>query len=186
MRDRYNHILSDRAIADPVVYPVVYPISIRNDVADYRRVKITNSAESVLTVTFVDSTEAFALRRAFDGAAYPWTRDEAYSYRVTMQGENGIVEVDLLQLNEDTSFDGSSEDLAIPIYNVWQLQAIAGVSVNAAGSVSSSGAVIFGSNRLDLRYDLMNDIDADPAREWDGGKGFTPIGDPANPFLGSI
>ena len=184
LRDRYNHILSDRAIADPVVYPVVYPISIRNEVADYRRVKITNSAESVLTVTFVDSTEAFALRRAFDGAAYPWTRDEAYSYRVTMQGENGIVEVDLLQLNEDTSFDGSSEDLAIPIYNIWQLQAIAGVSVNAAGSVSSSGAVIFGSNRLDLRYDLMNDIDADPAREWDGGKGFTPIGDPANPFIG--
>ena len=186
LRDRYNHILSDRAIADPVVYPVVYPISIRNDVADYRRVKITNSAESVLTVTFVDSTEAFSLRRAFDGAAYPWTRDEAYSYRVTMQGENGIVEVDLLQLNEDTSFDGSSDDLAIPIYNVWQLQAIAGVSVNAAGSVSSSGAVIFGSNRLDLRYDLMNDIDADPAREWDGGKGFTPIGDPADPFLGNF
>ena len=175
-----NHILS----ADPIVDPAVYPISIRYDVTDYKGVLITDSARSILTVTFVDSTEAFSLRRTFDGAAYPWTRDEAYSYRVTMQGENGIVEVDLLQLNEDTSFDGSSEDLAIPIYNVWQLQAIAGVSVNAAGSVSSSGAVIFGSNRLDLRYDLMNDIDADPAREWDGGKGFTPIGDPANPFLG--
>ena len=182
LEDRYtsnNHILSDRAI----VNPVAYPISIRYDVTDYKGVLITNSARSILTVTFVDSTEAFALRRTFDGAAYPWTRDEAYSYRVTMQGENGIVEVDLLQLNEDTSFDGSSAR-PIPIYNVWQLQAIAGVSVNAAGSVSSSGAVIFGSNRLDLRYDLMNDIDADPAREWDGGKGFTPIGDPANPFLG--
>ena len=181
--DRYtsnNHILFDRSI----VHPAVYPISLRYDVTDYKGVLITNSARSILTVTFVDSTEAFSLRRTFDGAAYPWTRDEAYSYRVTMQGENGIVEVDLLQLNEDTSFDGSSEDLAIPIYNVWQLQAIAGVSVNAAGSVSSSGAVIFGSNRLDLRYDLMNDIDADPAREWDGGKGFTPIGDPTNPFLG--
>ena len=177
-----NHILS----ADPIVDPAVYPISIRYDVTDYKGVLITNSARSILTVTFVDSTEAFSLRRTFDGAAYPWTRDEAYSYRVTMQGENGIVEVDLLQLNEDTSFDGSSEDLAIPIYNVWQLQAIAGVSVNAAGSVSSSGAVIFGSNRLDLRYDLMNDIDADPAREWDGGKGFTPIGDPADPFLGNF
>ena len=183
LEDRYtsnNHILSDRAI----VNPAVYPISLRYDVTDYKGVLITNSARSILTVTFVDSTEAFALRRTFDGAAYPWTRDEAYSYRVTMQGENGIVEVDLLQLNEDTSFDGSSEDLAIPIYNVWQLQAIAGLSVNAAGSVSSSGAVIFGSNRLDLRYRLMNDIDADLAREWDDGKGFTPIGDPANPFLG--
>ena len=182
LEDRYtsnNHILSDRAI----VNPVAYPISIRYDVTDYKGVLITNSARSILTVTFVDSTEAFALRRTFDGATYPWTRDEAYSYRVTMQGENGIVEVDLLQLNEDTSFDGSSAR-PIPIYNVWQLQAIAGVSVNAADSVSSSGAVIFGSNRLDLRYDLMNDIDADPAREWDGGKGFTPIGDPANPFLG--
>ena len=184
LEDRYtsnNHILSDRAI----VNPVAYPISIRYDVTDYKGVLITNSARSILTVTFVDSTEAFSLRRAFDGAAYPWTRDEAYSYRVTMQGENGIVEVDLLQLNEDTSFDGSSAR-PIPIYNVWQLQAIAGVSVNAAGSVSSSGAVIFGSNRLDLRYDLMNDIDADLAREWDGGKGFTPIGDPADPFLGNF
>ena len=177
--DHYIHD-HNQAILDPAVLS----LSVRYDVTDYKGIARTDSARSILTVTFVDSTEAFALRRTFDGAAYPWTRDEAYSYRVTMQGENGIVEVDLLQLNEDTSFDGSSEDLAIPIYNVWQLQAIAGVSVNAAGSVSSSGAVIFGSNRLDLRYRLMNDIDADLAREWDDGKGFTPIGDPANPFLG--
>ena len=163
--------------------PAVLSLSVRYDVIDYKGISRTNSARSILTVAFVDSTEAFSLRRTFDGAAYPWTRDEAYSYRVTMQGENGIVEVDLLQLNEDTSFDGSFAR-PIPIYNVWQLQAIAGVSVNAAGSVSSSGAVIFGSNRLDLHYRLMNDIDADPAREWDGGKGFTPIGDPADPFLG--
>ena len=166
-----------------ILDPAVLSLSVRYDVTDYKGISRTNSARSILTVAFVDSTEAFSLRRTFDGAAYPWTRDEAYSYRVTMQGENGIVEVDLLQLNEDTSFDGSFAR-PIPIYNVWQLQAIAGVSVNAAGSVSSSGAVIFGSNRLDLHYRLMNDIDADPAREWDGGKGFTPIGDPADPFLG--
>ena len=179
--DHYIHD-HNQAILDPAVLS----LSVRYDVIDYKGISRTDSARSILTVAFVDSTEAFSLRRAFDGAAYPWTRDEAYSYRVTMQGENGIVEVDLLQLNEDASFDGSSEDLAIPIYNVWQLQAIAGVSVNAAGSVSSSGAVIFGSNRLDLHYRLMNDIDADLAREWDGGKGFTPIGDPANPFLGDF
>ena len=176
--DHYIHD-HNRVILDPAVLS----LSVRYDVTDYKGISRTDSARSILTVTFVDSTEAFSLRRTFDGAAYPWTRDEAYSYRVTMQGENGIVEVDLLQLNEDASFDGSSAR-PIPIYNVWQLQAIAGVSVNAAGSVSSSGAVIFGSNRLDLHYRLMNDIDADLAREWDGGKGFTPIGDPANPFLG--
>ena len=179
--DHYIHD-HNQAILDPAVLS----LSVRYDVTDYKGIARTDSARSILTVAFVDSTEAFSLRRAFDGAAYPWTRDEAYSYRVTMQGENGIVEVDLLQFNEDASFDGSSEDLAIPIYNVWQLQAIVGVSVNAAGSVSSSGAVIFGSNRLDLHYRLMNDIDADLAREWDGGKGFTPIGDPANPFLGDF
>ena len=178
--DHYIHD-HNRVILDPAVLS----LSVRYDVTDYKGISRTDSARSILTVTFVDSTEAFSLRRAFDGVAYPWTRDEAYSYRVTMQGENGIVEVDLLQLNEDASFDGSSAR-PIPIYNVWQLQAIAGVSVNAAGSVSSSGAVIFGSNRLDLHYRLMNDIDADLAREWDGGKGFTPIGDPANPFLGDF
>ena len=179
--DHYIHD-HNQAILDPAVLS----LSVRYDVTDYKGIARTDSARSILTVAFVDSTEAFSLRRAFDGAAYPWTRDEAYSYRVTMQGENGIVEVDLLQLNEDASFDGSSEDLAIPIYNVWQLQAIAGLRVNAAGSVSSSGVAVFGSNRLDLHYRLMNDIDADLAREWDGGKGFTPIGDPANPFLGDF
>ena len=177
--DHYIHD-HNQAILDPAVLS----LSVRYDVTDYKGISRTNSARSILTVAFVDSTEAFALRRAFDGAAYPWTRDEAYSYRVTMQGKDGIVEVDLLQLNEDASFDGSSDDLAIPIYNVWQLQAIAGLRVNAAGSVSSSGVAVFGSNRLDLHYRLMNDIDADLAREWDGGKGFTPIGDPTNPFLG--
>ena len=179
--DHYIHD-HNQAILDPAVLS----LSVRYDVTDYKGIARTDSARSILTVAFVDSTEAFSLRRAFDGAAYPWTRDEAYSYRVTVQGENGIVEVDLLQLNEDASFDGSSEDLAIPIYNVWQLQAIAGLRVNAAGSVSSSGVAVFGSNRLDLSYRLMNDIDADLAREWDGGKGFTPIGDPANPFLGDF
>ena len=179
--DHYIHD-HNQAILDPAVLS----LSVRYDVTDYKGIARTDSARSILTVAFVDSTEAFSLRRAFDGAAYPWTRDEAYSYRVTMQGENGIVEVDLLQLNEDASFDGSSEDLAIPIYNVWQLQAIAGLRVNAAGSVSSSGVAVFGSNRLDLSYRLMNDIDADLAREWDGGKGFTPIGDPTNPFLGDF
>ena len=174
-----NHILSAGSILDPVVYP----ISIRYEVTDYRGIKMTNSARSILTVTFVDSSEEVALRRAFDGAAYPWTRDEAYSYRVTMQGENGIVEIDLLQSNyEDTVLDGSSER-PIPIYNIWQLQGIASVSVNAVG-VISTGVSVFGDNGLGLHYRLMNDIDAAPAREWDGGKGFTPIGDPANPFLG--
>ena len=176
-----DHLIHDSDT--PILDPAVLLLSVRYFLVDYRGREIVRSAIS--TVTFVDSNEAFALRRTFDDAAYPWTRDEAYSYRVTVQGENGIVDVDLLRLNEDASFDfdGSSPDRAIPIYNIWQLQGIAGVSVNAAGSVSS-GVAVFPGDALSLHYILMNDIDAAPAREWDDGKGFTPIGDTDAPFLG--
>ena len=72
-----------------------------------------------------------------------------------------------------------------PIYNVWQLQAIAGKVVSAEGKMSDGN--LFGANRLSAHYRLTTlDIDATPTRAWDDGKGFSPIGDSANPFTGDF
>ena len=66
------------------------------------------------------------------------------------------------------------------IYNVWQLQAIDGVSVSAEGEVDGDLTLtLFGnsvSDRLGAHYRLATDIDATPTRGWAGG-GFRPIGD---------
>ena len=65
-----------------------------------------------------------------------------------------------------------------PIYNVWQLQAIDGISVSDAG-VTTGGFVLFGDSedaRLGAEYVLAADIDATPTKIWDGNKGFNPIG----------
>ena len=64
-----------------------------------------------------------------------------------------------------------------PIYNVWQLQAIDGMSVSDAGKMAG-GLTLFGdtATRLTANYLLARDIDATPTRRWNGGKGFNPIG----------
>ena len=170
-----NHYLAN----ENVLTPGVFPISIGYQVSDYREME-TSVSDVTMIIALVDN-EVLSLRREFDGAAYDWTRADAYSYSVTV----GTGTLDLLRLSEGPDFDldGTSPDRAIPIYNIWQLQGIAGVSVDAAGSVSS-GVAVFPGDALSLHYILMNDIDAAPAREWDDGKGFTPIGDPTAPFLG--
>ena len=75
-----------------------------------------------------------------------------------------------------------------PIYNVWQLQAIDGISVSHIGLVGISD--IFGSQqnvRLDAHYRLAVDIDATPTKKWKdnvGAKaGFDPIGGTFRGFL---
>ena len=169
-----NHYLAN----ENVIKPGIFPIDIEYRVSDYRGVETSDGG--AMTIVLVNN-EVLSLRREFDGAAYDWTRAEAYSYSVTV----GTGMLDLLRLSEGPDFDldGTSPDRAIPIYNIWQLQGIAGVSVDAAGSVSS-GVAVHPGDALSLHYILMNDIDAAPAREWDDGKGFTPIGDPTNPFIG--
>ena len=65
-----------------------------------------------------------------------------------------------------------------PIYNVWQLQAIDGISVSEAG-VTTGGFGLFGDSedaRLGRNIVLAMDIDATPTKIWDGNKGFNPIG----------
>ena len=39
---------------------------------------------------------------------------------------------------------------------------------------------------MSAHYVLVDDIDASATASWDGGKGFSPIGDPAHPFAGSF
>ena len=41
-------------------------------------------------------------------------------------------------------------------------------------------------DNLSAHYVLVNDIAAADAATWDGGKGFTPVGDPAHPFEGTF
>ena len=75
-----------------------------------------------------------------------------------------------------------------PIYNVWQLQAIDGVSV-AVDGMQSSGLALFGdeSDRLGAQYSLAVDIDATPTKQWGSDPnnpvGFDPIGDTFRGFL---
>ena len=76
----------------------------------------------------------------------------------------------------DLTDPGSSASNPWPIYNVWQLQAIDGVSVSQDGSIGSSALFGGESARLGANYRLQMDIDATPTRAWDSGKGFNSIG----------
>ena len=98
---------------------------------------------------------------------YDWTPTS-----VTIRGE--LVEVNLtlgIRGEAGTNFD------PWPIYNVWQLQAIDGVSVSQTGEASVNFE-LFGDeeSRLNARYRLAMDIDATPTRQWDSEAGFNPIG----------
>ena len=92
-----------------------------------------------------------------------------------------------------TVYSGATVNLTLfgadpwPIYNIWQLQAIDGVSVAANGTVSENFG-FFGDSesvRLGARYRLSLDIDAAPTREW-GTLGFRPIGDGSSAFTGLL
>ena len=96
-----------------------------------------------------------------------------------------------VNLTLDGSPDGSAGN-PWPIYNVWQLQAIDGISVSGDGTTvtakiertESDGTTVtldfafFGdseSERLGAHYRLATHIDATPTRNWADG-GFRPIG----------
>ena len=73
--------------------------------------------------------------------------------------------------------DGSAAN-PWPIYNIWQLQAIASVSVSSDGATMTTGLRLFGDgDNMTAHYRLMNDIDATPTRAWTNGDnaGFAPI-----------
>ena len=88
--------------------------------------------------------------------------------------------------------EGGTKDNPWPIYNVWQLQAIDGVSVAADGT-PDTGLTLFGAAnaRLSAQYRLMENIDAMPTKEWKNNAGntvgFNPIGGVSgNPFAGFL
>ena len=78
-----------------------------------------------------------------------------------------------------------------PVYNIWQLQAIDGVvpdDVTVAAS-RAAASVFYGANpatRLAGFYEMKVDIDATSTRDWDGGRGFDPIGAGSAAFLGAF
>ena len=79
-----------------------------------------------------------------------------------------------------TGDENGSADNPWPIYNVWQLQAIDGLSVSENGVVGSENFAFFGDgDNLTAHYRLAADIDATPTRNWAGG-GFRPIGNLTN------
>ena len=79
-----------------------------------------------------------------------------------------------------TGDENGSADNPWQIYNVWQLQAIDGLSVSENGVVDSENFAFFGDgDNLTAHYRLAADIDATPTRNWAGG-GFRPIGNVTN------
>ena len=108
-----------------------------------------------------------------------WSRDNAYDYLVEQDGET----IDLRVVG-GVMMDGATRETAIPIYNIWQLQAIGGLQEDSFGSFQTPATPLFGVIRPGIHYRLMNDIDAGVTKEWASsgpgrpGLGFHPIGEP--------
>ena len=122
----------------------------------------------------VDIIDARELARSTFLGTVEWSAANAYDYEFVVNG-------DMVQLSvvNGVTLDGTAEK-PWPIYNIWQLQAIASVSVNADdGSFSKASNLLGGNLNLDNddHYQLMNDIDATVTREWGAGQtlGFYPI-----------
>ena len=100
-----------------------------------------------------------------------WSAANAYDYEFEVNG--GIVQLSVV---DGVTLDGTSEK-PWPIYNIWQLQAIASVRVNADGDISEASNLLGGNLGGGNHYRLMNDIDATATREWGEGQalGFSPI-----------
>ena len=102
-----------------------------------------------------------------------WSAANAYAYEFDVSGE--MVQLSVVN---GVTMDGTAEK-PWPIYNIWQLQAIASVSVNAEGVFSKASNLLGGNLNLDKDdyYQLMNDIDATVTRGWGAGQtlGFYPI-----------
>ena len=93
----------------------------------------------------------------------------------------------MFEVNLTTGFtgEGGTADNPWPIYNVWQLQAIDGLSVSDVGA-TLGGLTLFGDDaatRLGAQYRLATNIDATRTKQWDGGAGFDPIGGVFRGFL---
>ena len=128
------------------------------------------TARRSINVDIIDAREAARLTFL---STVEWSAANAYDYEFDVSGET----VQLSVVNGVT-MDGTAEK-PWPIYNIWQLQAIASVSVNAEGVFSKASNLLGGNLNLDKDdyYQLMNDIDATVTRGWGAGQtlGFYPI-----------
>ena len=94
-----------------------------------------------------------------------------------------VIEGNVVAVNLTLSLTGpgGTADNPWPIYNVWQLQAIDGVSVSVDGTQRGNLTLFGGGNdRVAAQYRLATNIDATPTKQWKttGGitLGFDPIG----------
>ena len=114
-----------------------------------------------------------------DGTALDWDGDginNPYDYTPTSVAIDGMTVG--INLTAGLTGPGGTADNPWPLFNVWQLQAIDGVSVSHTGSVSAD-LTLFGADsdaRLGANYRLASNIDATPTEQWDGNRGFDPIG----------
>ena len=132
--------------------------------------------QSIYVNLFTDANAAF-----LSTATMGWSAANAYDYEFEANG--GAVQLNVVN---GVMMDGTAEK-PWPIYNIWQLQAIAGISVSINGGFSERNNFL-GDDNLgdDGHYQLMNDIDATATREWGAGQtlGFYPIGAPS--FSGGL
>ena len=95
---------------------------------------------------------------------------------------------------QGVTLDGSTRDRAYPIYNIWHLQAMDGyalppeVAASISAAATAAGVDIENeitaareffdppAEALTASYQLARSFDADAAREWNAGAGFTAIG----------
>ena len=132
--------------------------------------------QSIYVNLFTDANAAF-----LSTATMGWSAANAYDYEFEANG--GAVQLNVV---DGVMMDGTAEK-PWPIYNIWQLQAIAGISVSINGGFSERNNFL-GDDNLgdDDHYRLMNDIDATATRGWGAGQtlGFYPIGEPS--FSGGL
>ena len=145
--------------------------------------------EILLTLTFMSGEESktrvhtfFSLAGA--GADF-WLRDS--------DGDGTINAYDWTPLSDDgPDLRGDADGSAArpwPIYNIWHLQAIDGISVAANGTMALNFPLFGGGggDALTMHYRVMTEINALATRDWGRNlTGFNPIGDNGSPFIGVL
>ena len=145
------------------------------------QVRVIPDPEVVALQVFLDEIASGA-RQWRGGVSDDWDGDgiaNPYDWTPTKVAIPGVDE--MVTVNLTLGGANGSAGSPWPIYNVWQLQAIAGVSVAINGTVSDGLALFGGGDNVTAHYRLAADIDATPTRNW--GDGFTPIG---SVFTGSF
>jgi len=105
-------------------------------------------------------------------ATFTFTEETAGTYALTFSADESITDTATVTIREgvncavvEYSGDGSTDD-PYEIDSLAKLQCI--------------------KQDLDAHYELVSDVDASATSEWNGGKGFEPIGNFSQPFTGTF